>query len=430
MNQPSSPVDATKPNSTPSPQRFHRANRRDWISVAASATALQAITSLCPDANLLGQDSPSTSSLPTPLLDTPLTTSVQFRDKGEPKTVQGELVAERDGFGLLILDADGLLTAIAPDELIAKEPLTAPLEPTKPVDLGQKMLRWMPPNSRVLASEHFLLCYNTTEAYARWNVDLYERLYRGFHRFWKSKGFELTPPRFPLVSLIFETKADYVRYASQEFQGSENTFGYYHQGTNRLASYDLTGVEGMIPSNMRVNRDTLVQQILSRPEAERTVATIVHEACHQIAFNCGLQARLGASPLWLSEGLATYFESPDLTSKGGWGGIGKINQHNYSNLVQYLPVRTTESLTLLLSDDNRLRNGETMTQSYAEAWGLTHFLVQTRSRDFVKYLQRVREIPIGTQPSTRERLDMFRSCFGDDLTKIDRDFLRHLQRLR
>jgi hypothetical protein len=281
-----------------------------------------------------------------------------------------------------------------------------------------------------LATEHFLLCYNTTEAYARWNVDLYERLYRGFHRFWKSKGLELSRPRFPLVSLIFETKADYVRYASQEFQGSENTFGYYHQGTNRLASYDLTGVEGMIPSNLRVNRDTLVQQILSRPEAERTVATIVHEACHQIAFNCGLQTRLGANPLWLSEGLATYFESPDLTSKGGWGGIGKINQHNYSNLVQYLPTRPSESLTLLLSDDNRLRNGETMTQSYAEAWGLTHYLVQTRSKDFVKYLQRVREIPIGTQPSTRERLDMFRSCFGDDLTKIDRDFLRHLQRLR
>jgi hypothetical protein len=344
--------------------------------------------------------------------------------------VQGELAAERDGFGLLVLDADGALTAISPEELVSKETQSGPLVPTKPLDLGQKMLKWMPPNSRVLASDHFLLCYNTTEAYARWNVDLYERLYRGFHRFWKSKGFELTAPRFPLVSLIFETKADYVRYASQEFQGAENTFGYYHQGTNRLASYDLTGVEGMLPSNMRVNRDTLVQQILSRPEAERTVATIVHEACHQIAFNCGLQTRLGASPLWLSEGLATYFESPDLTSKGGWGGIGKINQHNYNNLAQYLPLRTADSLALLLSDDNRLRNGETMTHSYAEAWGLTHFLVQTRSKDFVKYLQLIREIPVGTQPSTRERLELFRSCFGEDLTKLDRDFLRHLQRLR
>ncbi len=426
MKQKTTPVESLKPISYGAFSPASKVDRRTWLSAAASAFGLNCLLDSFPTPQLFGGEVPS----PASTTDSPLTTSVQFREKGETKSVQGELVAEREGFGLLVLDADGLLTAISPDELISKESLATPLEPTKPMDLGQKILRWMPPNSRVLASEHFLLCYNTTEAYARWNVDLYERLYRGFHRFWKSKGFELTPPRFPLVSLIFETKADYVRYASQEFQGSENTFGYYHQGTNRLASYDLTGVEGMIPSNMRVNRDTLVQQILSRPEAERTVATIVHEACHQIAFNCGLQTRLGASPLWLSEGLATYFESPDLTSKGGWGGIGKINQHNYNNLVQYLPVRTPDSLTLLLSDDSRLRNGETMTQAYAEAWGLTHFLVQTRAKDFVKYLQGVREIPIGTQPSTRERLDMFRSCFGDDLTKIDRDFLRHLQRLR
>ena len=403
-------------------------NRRSWIA-AATTLSVHALSLRSGNGSLCAQE-PSTIPA-TPLApDAVPTTSVQYRENGESKSVQGELAAERDGFGLLVLDADGALTAISPEELVSKETQSGPLVPTKPLDLGQKMLKWMPPNSRVLASDHFLLCYNTTEAYARWNVDLYERLYRGFHRFWKSKGFELTAPRFPLVSLIFETKADYVRYASQEFQGAENTFGYYHQGTNRLASYDLTGVEGMLPSNMRVNRDTLVQQILSRPEAERTVATIVHEACHQIAFNCGLQTRLGASPLWLSEGLATYFESPDLTSKGGWGGIGKINQHNYNNLAQYLPLRTADSLALLLSDDNRLRNGETMTHSYAEAWGLTHFLVQTRSKDFVKYLQLIREIPVGTQPSTRERLELFRSCFGEDLTKLDRDFLRHLQRLR
>jgi len=375
----------------------------------------------------LGQEKPSEN----PIQKTPSElVRIFFDEEGAEKSVLGELVAQRAGFGYLVLDDSGALTAIAPIDFIKLETTQQLLAPITSKEMGARIIPGMPAGSKFLTSEHFVVCYNTSEAYARWNIDLFERLYKGFHRYWKSKGFELHKPRFPLVAMVFETKGDYVRYASQEFKGSENTFGYYHQGTNRLASYDLTGIEGILPPGMKITKDLLVNQILSRPEAERTVATIVHEACHQIAFNSGLQKRLGHNPLWLSEGIATYFESPDLGSKGGWGGIGKINQHNYKNLANYIPIRPVDSLTLLLTDDNRLRNGETMTHSYAEAWGLTHFLMQTKSKDMVKYLQLVHETDYGAQASAKERLELFRSCFGDDLTKIDRDFLRHLQRLR
>lgn len=377
----------------------------------------------------------ATTDNPFPKADTEQKTTSEmvrifFEDDGAKKSVQGELVAQRAGFGYLVLDDCGALTAIPPIDFLKMETIEQQLAPIAVKEMGERIVPDMPPGSKFLTSEHFVVCYNTSDAYARWNIDLFERIYKGFHRYWKSKGFELHKPRFPLVAMVFETKADYVRYASREFKGSENTFGYYHQGTNRLASYDLTGVEGIIPPGMKITKDLLVNQILSRPEAERTVATIVHEACHQIAFNSGLQKRLGHNPLWLSEGIATYFESPDLSSKGGWGGIGKVNQHNYKNFANYLPVRDADSLSLLLTDDNRLRNGETMTNSYAEAWGFTNFLLQTKSKEMVKYLRLINETDYGAQASAKERLEMFRSCFGDDLTKIDRDFVRHLQRLR
>jgi hypothetical protein len=48
----------------------------------------------------------------------------------------------------------------------------------------------------------------------------------------------------------------------------------------------------------------------------------------------------------------------------------------------------------------------------------------------VKYLQLIHETDYGVQASAKDRLELFRSCFGDDLAKIDRDFVRHLQRLR
>ena len=355
---------------------------------------------------------------------------VTFEEDKQLRTVVGELVALDKTFGQLVLDADGELTAIPPGTLQRIEKLSGMLVPSVAKDLAVRLLKVMPANSKYIATEHFIVCYNTSDAYARWNANLYERLFKGFYRFWKEKGVDLNPPRFPMVALVFESKADYVRYAEQEFQGAENTIGYYHQSTNRLASFDLTGIENMLPPGVSVARDELIEKILSRPEAERTVATIVHEACHQISFNSGLQVRLGDNPLWFSEGLATFFESPDLTSSNGWAGIGKVNWHNFTILSRYLPNRPANSLEMLLVDDARMRAGETMANAYAEAWGLTYYLIKSKSKPFVNYVKSVRDKPPGTQSTPKERIELFQKCFGEDLGKFDKDFLRFLQKVR
>jgi hypothetical protein len=352
---------------------------------------------------------------------------VSFEENKQLRNVTGELVALDASLGQLILDADGQLTAIAPNELKRIEELPDALVPTSAKDLAKKVLTLLPPGSKSIVTDHFVVCYNTSDVYARWNSDLYEKLYKGFYRFWKEKGVELIAPRFPLVAVIFETKADYIQFAANEFAGAQNTIGYYHQSTNRLASYDLTGIQGLIPPKAQVMRAELINQIVSRPEGERLIATIIHEVCHQISFNSGLQVRLGDNPLWLSEGLATFFESPDLTSQTGWAGIGKLNKHNYVNLANYLPSRSNESLELLLMDDNRLRNGETMSSSYAEAWGLTYYLIKSKSKEFVTYMDKIREKPPGSRSTPKERIELFRACFGNDLRKVDRDFIRLMQ---
>lgn len=338
------------------------------------------------------------------------------------QSATGELVAERKGLGHLLLDADGALVVISPDQFQSLEELTEPLAITPARELGEKVLGEMPVGSKFFTTDHYVVCYNTTETYARWNASLYEKRLAGFLKFWQSKGLKLQKPRFPLVAMIFATKDDYVAYAKKDFEGSEGTFGYYHQSKNRLASYDLTGVEGGLPAGVKVNRDALLSTILSRPEAERTVSTVIHEASHQMAFNCGLQTRLGDNPLWLSEGLATFFETP--------AGIGKLNTFNYSNLIQTLPSRTPDSITNLLIDDSRLRNAETTTLAYAESWGMFHFLVNSNPKGMVKYLSLVRTLPIGFPANSKERLALFQSCFGEDLDKIERDFIKHIRKIR
>lgn len=360
----------------------------------------------------------------------PVMRRVTFEEAGQLRVVVGEVVAENDRLGQLILDADGALTSVSQDELKRVEELSEPLVITPAKELAKKTLKLMPAGSKSIITDHFVVCYNTSDVYARWNANLYERLYKGFYRFWKDKGVELTDPRFPLVALVFETKDDYINYASREFQGAENTLGYYHQATNRLASFDLTGVEGMIPDGVQVNREDLITQILSRPQAERTVATIVHEACHLLAYNSGLQTRLGDSPLWLSEGIAMFFETPDFTKSTGWGGIGQVNWHNHRNLIQYSATRDANSLEKLIVEDDRLRQAETMASSYAEAWGLTYYLLKRKPKQFVEYLAILRERAPGKRADAKRRLEEFKACFGNDLSKVDKEFIRTMSTIR
>lgn len=365
---------------------------------------------------------------------------VRFQAADRPPIV-GEKIAQNAKYGLLVLNADGELIAIPPAapstdgepsihaiETIAE--LSGVLSPTPAKELAKKTLALMPEGSKSIVTEHFVVCYDTTDIYARWNANLYERMFKGMIRFWKEKGIDLHPPRFPMVALIFSNQRDYVQYSKRDFRGGENTFGYYTQTTNRLATFDLTGIEGMLPPGAPVEREELITQIFSRPQAERQVATVLHEACHQIAFNTGLQRRLGDYPFWLSEGIATFFESPDFNSSNGWGGTGKINWYNLNNLRHYARMRPADSLMKLLTQDDLLRQGETATAAYAESWGLTFFLIKRKSKPFVEYLKLLHSRPPGNPSDAKQRMDDFRTCFGDDLEKLDKEFVRFIGSLR
>jgi hypothetical protein len=377
---------------------------------------------------LVAQESNEKENATTPRL-------VEIRFKSDRPNLIGELVAENQKYGLLILDAYGQLTALPPSAVEGGNPdlaiasireLAGKLTPCLAVEAAEKAKELMPAGTKSIVTEHFVVCYNTTDVYARWNANLYEKMYNGLRRFWKEKGVDVQEPRFPMVALIFGTQNEYLEYAKRDFQGAESTYGYYTQTTNRLATFDLTGIEGMIPAGTRVQREDLITEIFSRPQAERQVATILHEACHLIAFNTGIQKRLGDYPLWVSEGFATFFESPDFTSSSGWGGTGKVNRFNLINLRRYAPQRRDDSLLQLIVRDELLRQGDTATHAYAESWGLTFFLIKRRPKQYVEYLKLLESRPLGQPADAKQRTADFRQCFGDDLDKLNKEFIRFI----
>src|SRR5213076_2929676 len=93
----------------------------------------------------------------------------------------------------------------------------------------------------------------------------------------------------------------------------------YSIQSNRIVLYDLTAGPDSRPAK---TLDDITRKIGQSPF---NVATVVHEATHQIAFNSGLHTRQADNPLWLTEGMAMYFETPDLSSKSGWKTVGVLN---------------------------------------------------------------------------------------------------------
>jgi hypothetical protein len=356
---------------------------------------------------------------------------VSIQRNGAEQHFSGQIVVESQDGGLLLLSPDGSLWAIQPEEIVRRKSDAAPFKLLGRESLARQVLSELPPGFETHDTAHFLVCYNTSKAYAQWCGALYERLYRGFFGYWSRRGFELRDPEAPLVAVVFADRAGYLRYARQDLgSGAEAVIGYYNMRSNRVLMYDLTGVEGVAQRGDFPTSAARINSILSRPQAQRTVATIVHEATHQIAFNCGFQQRYADIPLWVSEGVAVYFETPDLSNSKGWRGIGGVNRDRLLQFRHYLAKRPSDSLATLISNSQRFRNAATAPDAYAEAWALNYYLLRRRSEEYIAFLKDLAERQPLRNETEEERLASFQAAFGRDLEAFDRDFVAYLRDLK
>ena len=327
----------------------------------------------------------------------------------------------------------GVLWAIQPEESLAREKDDLPFQRFDASQIQVRLLAELPEGFRVFTTAHYLVCYNTSTPYAQWCGALYERLYRGFFTFWKNRGWILKEPERPLIAVVFDDQESYASYADEELGSAADVIiGYYSLQSNRVMMYDLTGVDGQGFGRSRASTAKHVNRILSQPAAERTVATIIHEATHQLAFNCGLQIRYADNPLWLSEGLAIYFETPDLKNSRGWRRIGSVSRVRLPEFRQYLLDRPDNSLITLIADDHRFRQPSVRqrNQAYAEAWALNYFLIRRYPREFVAYLKVLSAKSPLVRDEKEQRIAEFKAAFSDDLEKLDAQFLRFIKRVK
>lgn len=332
---------------------------------------------------------------------------IQFLDaKGTVINVVGQsLVTAQDG-GRLFQGDDGRIWTIQPDTIQSSESDDSPVIPIDAAEMGRRLLEELPAGFSVYQTTNYVIVHNTHENYVRWVGGLFEQLHRGFFAYWKNQGWELPEAKFPLVALVFADRQNYDAYAMSDVgEAAKSTIGYYNLQTNRMTTYYV-------------------------PNAERNVATIIHEATHQLAYNTGLQTRYADNPMWVSEGLAVFFESPDFNTRSGWRSIGKVNVVNLERFRRYSARRGSESLATLLADDNRFRQEASAADAYSEAWAMTYFLLRTKKKEFIRYLKELSQGKPLAARSARERIEIFEQAIGAELATLDRQFMAYMSRVQ
>jgi hypothetical protein len=356
---------------------------------------------------------------------------VTINKDGRQQHLSGQvLVTAADG-GLLLQTSDGVQWGIEPEQLVEHKQDATAFAPLTREQLAKKLLGELPDGFETYTTAHYLICHNTSREYATWCGALFERLYKGFENFWKRKGLELHPSEFPLVAIVFSDQASYAKFSKDELgEAAGSIIGYYSLRSNRMTMYDLTGMESLRRPGDKRSSSAYINQMLSRPEAELSVATVVHEATHQIAYNSGLHTRFADVPVWFSEGLAIYFETPDLKNSKGWQSIGAVNRNRLAQFREYLPKRPAGALQSLIADDKRIRDTRSALDAYAEAWALTYYLIRQKPQQYAAYLKFLSEKPAMVWDDPAARVAEFKQFFGDDLDKVDADLVRQMQRIR
>jgi Protein of unknown function (DUF1570) len=353
----------------------------------------------------------------------------KFRWQDAANTVQeteGRVVTEAEDGGLLVLGRDGRLWTIDKPQLQSRTDMAEPFRPHTPAAMADLLQQEFGKRFEIVRTKHYVICSSSPKKYAQWCGNLFERLYLGFHNHWKQRGLKLVEPEFPLIALVFASEKEFATFARRDAgEDAATAKGYYSIVSNRIVLYDLTA-DDATPIG---DASEIDKQVAAVPY---NIATIVHEATHQIAFNSGMHTRLADNPLWLAEGMAMYFETPDLGNKNGWKSAGAVNYERLERFQELLASgrRPPDSLETLIASDARLQDAAQMDEAYAESWALTFYLIRYRKKEYVDYLGKLAEKPPLVSDSREERLAEFRAAFGDDLKKLDADFLKAIRKLK
>lgn len=218
-----------------------------------------------------------------------------------------------------------------------------------------------------------------------------------FMSFARSMRLPTEPPRFPLVLLIFETDDDFEDYTrevtGQRGLSAENIAGFYSGLTNWLAIRLTECSDFEVP---------------------------LHEAIHQQVYNRHVLQRLGPSPAWFNEGIATAFEGNGTRISGG---PTRLN----ARYALRADEATNINWSTVVGDDKAFRGDVLAGEAYTHAWSLHWLLVNQHKVAYSNYVKMLSQKPTLAKVTPEERTREFEEAFGSSVRELQEEFRKELE---
>ncbi len=332
-----------------------------------------------------------------------------------------------------LMERDGQLTPFEIKQIDSIRTAAPRFREFSLAELRDQLRRELPRQFRIDGTGHFLIC---AEKNSHRFGEICEDTYRTFHRYFTVRGFKISQLEFPLVVIVFPDRSSFVAYCRKDgIEPPAGLLGYYMRLTNRVALFDSgesLNAEFKPPAAGATSTTLSTAQIPVRFDAMvegNLQNTIVHETTHQVAFNTGLHSRIGQTPKWVIEGLATMFEAPGIRdSQKNTSPKSRINRGRFVWFGNYMQSRRKpHSLVDFVATDD-LYSSATL-DAYSEGWALTFYLAETRHASYGRYLKSIVQRNPLKPYTAAERVADFRRAFGDTKT-LEADYLRFFEKLK
>jgi hypothetical protein len=386
--------------------------------------------------------------------------------------VKGRIVERGQGWCALY-DREGRMHTIDLDQVTRFKKVSSTFAPYSFQTLRSKLLKEFGSESEVSTTRHYVVC--APKGRAKTYCDVFEKTWRRFHMYFAIRGFKMNDPEFPMIAVVLKDRKSFLEYAkSENAKVDSSILGYYWSTHNRVIMFEDQKSQASVFGQAAATEERLLASAvrggshlaafdgpsrieddawrwafgaaestgdLHHPYALDEIATraginsdlretMIHEATHQLGYNLGLHNRTGRNPKWVVEGLATVFETPGMEKFAMDRDVKKrMNPGWHYGFKKFIKEgRPDAYLETFIRDDKPFSTQ--MGNAYAQAWALSFWLIETRPREYAKFLQKMASPEVTRQLTPESRVKLFKESFGDNLILLDAEMLRYYARIR
>jgi hypothetical protein len=284
----------------------------------------------------------------------------------------------------------------------------------------------LPDRFLVCETKQFVVISDAPLAWTRKQAQVLDKTHHQFNRFTRRLGIEPDPLRHKLVCILFQEYNDYRAFArANDGVTADWISGYYSPQHDRVVFYNIETNPDFARASERggTTRGQLLAggKRLTDDYMKAAMATVVHEAVHQLCFHTGLQSPHIENPLWLSEGLATAFETDEPDQAFGPDRGYPAREEQFRRILEdgnLIPLRDLVTWARMPDSDDK-----TIAAVYHQSYALVLWLNRYRRGHLRVFMESLRDEPSG-RPTPQRHLQLFEKAFGD-ADKLEQTWLRY-----